>query len=95
MKEIVLTLPTFGLIVSTRVALGVGIGLLLAQKLPAHRRGSVAAMLVAVGATATIPAVIAVVRSRTQSRHRPLPAVGRDARLVGATRFPRKGDDAF
>jgi len=94
MKSVLLNLPTFGFIVSTRAALGFGIGLLVSSRVPAERRRVIGATLVAIGAAATIPAAISVLRSVRRSTPRdPSSAVGRDERLVGATRFPRKGDD--
>jgi len=95
MKELVLSLPTFGFIVSTRAALGVGIGLLAAENLPAHRRRTVGAALVTIGAATTIPAAISLIKGLRRSRRRSSASVEQDARLVGATRFPRKGDDVF
>ena len=62
MKRLDLNLPTFGFVVATRAALGVGIGLLLASRLPEERRRIVGMSLVALGATSTIPAVMAVRR---------------------------------
>jgi hypothetical protein len=50
MKNVVLDLPTFGIIVATRVALGFGIGLLMADKLTNTRRRSIGVMLAIVGA---------------------------------------------
>jgi hypothetical protein len=63
MKSVLLNLPTLGFIVSTRAALGVGIGLLLSERLPAERRRAVAAALIAIGAATTIPAAMSVIRS--------------------------------
>jgi len=63
MKRLVLSLPTFGFVVATRAALGVGIGLLIADRLPASKRRATGAALVALGAATTIPAAVAVVRS--------------------------------
>jgi hypothetical protein len=55
MIERQVTLPTIALIAGTRVALGVGIGLLLADRLePAQRRAAGMALLT-VGALSTIP----------------------------------------
>jgi hypothetical protein len=90
MKSVVLKLPMFAFIVSTRAALAAGIGLLVADRLPAERRRSIGAALVAIGAATTVPAVLAVGRSvrRTSSN-----TVHRDRSLVGAVRLPRKGDD--
>ena len=95
MKSVSLNLPTLGFIVSTRAALAMGIGLLLSARLPAERRRVIGATLVAIGAATTIPAAMSVLRSVRRSRPigRRSP-IGRDQRLIGATRFPRKGDDA-
>ncbi len=59
MKKLILDVPTFGFIVMTRAMLGVGIGLLLSERLPAERRRAVALTLIAVGAATTIPAAMA------------------------------------
>ena len=60
MKERMLTLPDLALIAGTRIALGVGIGLLFADKLNAdHRKGAGWALL-AVGVLTTIPLVMNV-----------------------------------
>ena len=60
MKERTLTIPEIMLIAGTRIALGTGIGLLLADKLNEdHRRGAGWALL-AVGVLTTIPLVINV-----------------------------------
>ena len=94
MKNVVLGLPTFGFVVGTRAALGAGIGLLVADKLPEARRRVLGAILVATGAITTIPAAISVIRGVGKSRRRGMSSpVGRDDQLVGTTRFPRKGDD--
>jgi hypothetical protein len=55
MKETKLTLPEIGQIAFTRIVLGVGIGLLLANKLNADQRRSVGCALLTVGALSTIP----------------------------------------
>ena len=67
MNDLVLNLPTLGFVVSTRVALGIGIGLLLSERLPRDRRQAVGIALVSVGAATTIPAIMAVLRSRRPS----------------------------
>jgi len=106
MKEVSLALPVFGFVVATRAALGAGIGLLIADQLPERRRRMVGAALVAVGVSTTVPAIIAVVRGLrrarrstrhgSDSRHTLPPAVvEHDERLIGVTRFARKGDDAY
>jgi hypothetical protein len=89
MKTLFLTLPEFGFIVGTRAALAFGAGLLAANRMPEARRRAVGLTLLAVGAFTTVPAAMAVAGSlRRASR-----SSGRDARLIGADRFPRKGDD--
>ena len=94
MKNVLLNLPTFGFIVSTRAVMGVGIGLLLSERLPARRRRAIGVTLVAIGAAATVPAVRSVIRSVRRSKQREMgSSVHRDKRLIGTSRFPRKGDD--
>jgi hypothetical protein len=55
-----ITLPQLGLLVGTRVALGVGLGLLLAERLNDDTRRGAGCALVAVGALSTIPLAIEV-----------------------------------
>jgi hypothetical protein len=62
MKRVDLNLPTLAFVVATRAALGVGIGLLLAGRLPDERRKTIGLSLVALGATSTIPSVLALRR---------------------------------
>jgi hypothetical protein len=68
MTNLVLNLPTFGFVVATRAALGVGIGLLLSERLPPERRRALGLTLVALGAATTVPAVRAVLRGRDVPR---------------------------
>ena len=49
------TLPELALIGSTRVALGAGIGLLLAQRITRRQRKAAGLALIGVGALTTIP----------------------------------------
>jgi hypothetical protein len=93
MKNVMLELPTFAFVVSTRAALGLGIGLLVAERLPTERRRALGAAMVAIGAATTIPAALAVLRGVRRFRPRPGNVIGRDKHLIGATRFPRRGDD--
>jgi hypothetical protein len=95
MKELVLDLPTFAFVVSTRAALGVGIGLLMAERIPADRRRAIGGALVAMGAATTIPAAMSVFRNVRRRGRRMPGAIDQDDRLVGVTRLPRKGDDLF
>jgi hypothetical protein len=90
-KDIVLNLPTFAFVVVTRAALGAGVGLLVSGRLSAARRRALGTTLVAIGAATTIPAAFAVMRGLGRSNAKS--PVNRDERLIGARRFPRKGDD--
>jgi hypothetical protein len=60
MKERRLTIPEIMLIGGTRVALGAGIGLLLAERLSDDQRRGAGWALLAVGALSTIPLVMNV-----------------------------------
>ena len=62
MKHFELNVPTLGFVVATRAALGVGIGLLLSDRLPPERRRTLGLTLIGVGAATTLPAAIAVRR---------------------------------
>src|SRR5262245_17889004 len=55
MKETRISLPELALIAGTRAALGAGIGLLLADRLPESQRKSIGWTLFLVGAVTTIP----------------------------------------
>jgi hypothetical protein len=57
-------MPLLGFIAGTRVALGVGIGLLASKRLSRARRLRLGASLVAFGALTTIPAAIGLFRLR-------------------------------
>ena len=64
MKKVVLSFPTFGFVVGTRAALGVGIGLLLSRNMSDARRRAIGLTLVSIGLATTIPAAMAVFRNR-------------------------------
>jgi hypothetical protein len=55
MKEIQVTLPELALVVGTRAALGAGLGLLMADCLPAGERKAVGWTLLLVGALSSVP----------------------------------------
>jgi hypothetical protein len=55
MKERILTIPELILIAGTRVALGIGIGLLIADRLTDRERKAAGWALVGVGALTTVP----------------------------------------
>jgi hypothetical protein len=94
MKTLVLDVPDFGFILGTRAALAAGIGLLMAHTLSEERRRMIGGALVAVGVATTIPAAMSVARGLRRARRRQTGAgIEYDERLIGATRFPRKGDD--
>ena len=93
MKSIVLDVPMFGFVVATRALLGVGLGLALSERLSNPQRKAAAALLIAVGAITTIPAVRALRRSNYSAR-RDRAGINYDRRLIGASRFPRRGDEA-
>jgi hypothetical protein len=60
LRERKVTLPELALIAGTRVALGAGIGLLLADKLSDEQRRAVGLSLLLVGAVTTIPLAVQV-----------------------------------
>lgn len=68
MKTLALNLPTFAFVVATRAMLGVGIGLLLSERLPAERRRALGIAFVSIGAATTVPAIAAVLRARDQQK---------------------------
>jgi hypothetical protein len=67
MKETSLSLPDIFLIAGTRVALGAGVGLLLARRLSESARKGAGAALLAVGALSTIPLALNVFGRRKQA----------------------------
>jgi hypothetical protein len=60
MREKALTIPEIAIIAGTRVAFGVGLGLLLADKLPRDTRKGAGCALLLVGALLTIPIVVGI-----------------------------------
>jgi hypothetical protein len=64
------TIPTIGLIAGTRMALGVGIGLLMADRLTAEQRRAAGLALVAVGAVSTIPLIATVLGAQAHGNGR-------------------------
>lgn len=91
MRTVTLPVPLLGFIVGTRAALAAGLALFFADRLSTRQRRTVGLALVGVGAATTVPAAWWVFRSNR--RLRTGPAIDSDPRLIGATRFPRKGDD--
>ena len=58
------TLPELGLIAGTRVALGVGLGLLLSDRLEDKPKRAVGWTLLTVGALTTLPLLAGVIHGR-------------------------------
>jgi hypothetical protein len=63
MREVQVTLPELALLVGTRAALGAGLGLLLANRLPESQRKAVGWTLLMVGVLSTVPLAIEVLSS--------------------------------
>jgi hypothetical protein len=78
MKEAQVTLPELALIGGTRVALGVGLGLLLADRFLPEQRRAVGWTLFLVGALSTVPLAFEVL-----GKYRPLGAGGWAPRATG------------
>jgi hypothetical protein len=70
MREKMLTMPQIGLIAITRVALGVGIGLLLGRKFDEREGRAAGWALLAVGAITTVPLIASVVHAPSQMGER-------------------------
>ncbi len=64
MTRLLITPPQLLFVVGTRVALALGIGLLVADRIPKARRRAIGLTLVGIGAATTIPAAISVLRRR-------------------------------
>ena len=60
MRERPLTIPKIGLIAGTRVALGVGIGLLISDRLYKDQRRALGWALVGMGVLTTVPIVAGI-----------------------------------
>jgi len=69
--NIVLNPPLLGFIVGTRAALAFGVGLLVADRIPAPRRRAIALTLIGLGAATTVPLAVEVLGRRRRSELRP------------------------
>ncbi len=67
MRETHVTLPELALIAGTRAALGVGVGLLLADRLPTEQRRAIGWTLLLFGAVSTIPLAFEVLGKLSSS----------------------------
>jgi len=74
MMQRTLSVPEIGLIAGTRVALGVGIGLLLSGRLSRDQSKAVGVALTLVGALTTVPLALQVIHSGRTAEKRVLPA---------------------
>lgn len=76
MRQLTVSFPELILVAGTRVVLGIGIGLLLSERLRGRRR-AVGLALLAIGALTTIPLAAEVLPRRTasngESKERRLP----------------------
>lgn len=68
MQEVRASLPFISILAGTRIMLGVGIGLLLSDRIRRRNRQSLGAMLFAVGALTTIPLALHVRQKRRAER---------------------------
>jgi multisubunit Na+/H+ antiporter MnhB subunit len=66
-RSVSLRIPEIGFIAGTRVALGAGLGLILADKFNREQRRRTGWVLLAIGGLTTIPLVINVVRKAKES----------------------------
>jgi hypothetical protein len=66
--ERILSGKKIALLSGTRVALGIGIGLLLSRRLSNRRKKAIGLALTSAGALSTIPLAIVIVRSRFRDR---------------------------
>lgn len=85
MKEKQVTVPELALIAGTRVALGVGLGLLLADRLTDDQRRAVGWALFAIGALTTIPLAAEVLG---RERSSPSPSLDVRPNAVSPESFP-------
>jgi len=68
--NLVLNPPLLGFIVGTRAALAFGVGLLVADRIPAARRRTVALTLIGIGAATTVPLAMEVLGRRRRTEFR-------------------------
>jgi len=92
MRETQVTLPELALIAGTRVALGAGLGLLLADRLPDGQRRAVGWTLLLFGALSTIPLAFEVLGKSSTPRRRGMTG---SARLQTAGGNARRGAAEF
>ena len=91
MRTVTLPLPMMGFVIATRAALAAGLALVFADRIPAERRRAIGTALIAIGGATTIPIASWLFRRRAVVPARV--GIATDSGLIGAKRFPRKGDD--
>ena len=92
MTETRLSLPDIALLVGTRVALGVGLGLLLAGHLSRSARRGAGAALLGLGAISTIPLALKIAAGRGETEKVPSDPMASE-RLVAQPDKPNEGAD--
>jgi hypothetical protein len=85
MRQTTLRIPDLMLLVGTRVALGVGIGLLVATRFDERARKGAGAALVIVGALTTVPILLSIRASRSERM-----SGSETAARLGASMVPEK-----
>ncbi len=80
MKETTIGLPRLGLIAMTRIVMGMGLGLLLSEKVAHRSRRTLGLALLGIGACSTMPLVLGVMRK------------SREVQPNGQSRFPARGE---
>ncbi len=91
MRRRTLSLPTLALIAGTRVALGLGLGFLLGERLKSDRREQCGWALIGVGALSTIPLALDVFYSPEAERP---PSLSYRRSVSSKTRRPRMARNA-
>jgi hypothetical protein len=92
MRETRVTLPELALLAGTRAALGVGVGLLLADRLADDQRKAVGWTLLLVGALSTIPLAIEVLGGSRLSDRTPGPSHPESGPQTEWDRLVRRGE---
>jgi hypothetical protein len=80
MREHSVTLPELALIAGTRGMFGLGLGLLISERLGSHQRRSVGWTLLLAGALSTIPIAVQLFRPLRRMNNQRMPSAGFDER---------------
>jgi hypothetical protein len=93
MRETRITFPELGLVAGTRAAAGIGIGLLLADRLSPEQRKAVGWTLLLVGALTTIPLALDILgHSRASSRSEEQEKIVNESEAELIERLGQRGD---